>query len=88
MRGDDRPIFRRQHAMGAYILDFYCVRAKLCVEVDGYHHTEDEQIIRDIARDNWLKEQGIKTYRISAADVFADVDSAADGIILLALSRL
>ena len=28
--------FRRQHPEGRYILDFYCDRARLCVEVDGY----------------------------------------------------
>jgi len=33
------PVFRRQHAIGPYILDFYCVKAKLAVEVDGEHHT-------------------------------------------------
>ena len=32
------PVFRRQHAIGPYILDFYCVKAKLAVEVDGITH--------------------------------------------------
>ena len=32
--------FRRQHALGPYILDFYCAAAKLCVEVDGPAHEE------------------------------------------------
>ena len=27
--------WRKQHPVGPYVLDFYCARAKLCVEVDG-----------------------------------------------------
>ena len=27
--------FRRQHPIGPYILDFFCARASLAVEVDG-----------------------------------------------------
>jgi very-short-patch-repair endonuclease len=33
VRGPDRPVFRRQHPIGPYVLDFYCPAAKLCVEV-------------------------------------------------------
>ena len=29
--------FRRQHPVGPYVLDFFCARAGLCVEVDGEH---------------------------------------------------
>jgi imidazole glycerol-phosphate synthase subunit HisF len=34
--------FRRQHAYGSYILDFYCHRLKLVIEVDGSIHNEEE----------------------------------------------
>ncbi|MDB5426094.1 MAG: hypothetical protein JWR43_69, partial [Phenylobacterium sp.] len=50
----DQPVFRRQHPMGPYILDFYCPAAKLAVEVDGSTHWEDEQIAHDERRDAWL----------------------------------
>ena len=30
--------FRRQHAAGQYRLDFYCAKARLCIEVDGEAH--------------------------------------------------
>ena len=87
-RDKDAPIFRRQYALGSYILDFYCVRARLAVEVDGAHHYEDEEIESDARRDAWLAERGIEVYRIPAGDVFADADSAADGTIRVALERL
>jgi very-short-patch-repair endonuclease len=31
--------FRRQHPLGPYVLDFYCHRARLAVEIDGYFAT-------------------------------------------------
>ncbi len=88
-RQPDRPVFRRQHAVGPYILDFYCIRARLAVEVDGGQHNVDKVAeVRDARRDAWLAGESIETYRIPAAAVFADADGVADGVILLALERL
>lgn len=87
-RGDGAPIFRRQYAIGTYILDFYCIKAKLAVEVDGYFHGTDEGYARDAVRDAWLETQGIEVYRIPAADIFANADAAADGVILKASALL
>ena len=84
----DAPIFRRQYAIDRYILDFYCIRAKLAVEVDGEHHSRGDHAQRDAIRDAWLNDHDILVYRLPAADVFADPDACADGIILLALERL
>lgn len=55
--------FRRQHALGPYILDFYCASAKLCVEVDGPAHAERAE--HDARRDAWLAGQGVRTLRFS-----------------------
>ena len=32
--------FKRQYAIGAYIIDFYCFQAKLIIELDGSQHVE------------------------------------------------
>jgi Protein of unknown function (DUF559) len=34
--------FRRQHALGRYIADFICLKARLAIEVDGDTHGTDE----------------------------------------------
>lgn len=34
-RSDGGPVFRSQHPIGPYVLDFYCPQARLCIEVDG-----------------------------------------------------
>lgn len=76
--------FRRQHPAGPYILDFYCDSAKLCVEVDGEGHPW--RLERDMVRDQWLAEQGVKTVRVLARDVLSDLDAVVSYIVLQAPS--
>ena len=83
----DGLVFRRQHAIGPYIADFYCFRARLVVEIDGAMHSEEEALRRDAVRDAWMARHGLAVYRISAAEVYRDADAAADGVWLLALER-
>jgi very-short-patch-repair endonuclease len=59
--------FRREHPIGPFILDFYCAAAKLCVEVDGPVH--DEQQGYDDRRTQWLTEEGIRVLRFTLAEV-------------------
>src|SRR5947208_2097538 len=61
--------FRRQHPVGPYVLDFYCPSAGLAVEVDGAAHDIPDQAGRDLRRDAWLADQGIRVLRVLAADV-------------------
>ena len=49
--------FRRQHAVGPYIVDFFCAKAKLVIEIDGDVHANPEQAERDAERTQWLNEQ-------------------------------
>ena len=71
--------FRRQHPVSRYILDFYCVEARLAVEVDGAHHDLPDGIARDAVRDAWLAEQGIRVSRFPVSDVLDD--AALDGVL-------
>ncbi len=87
-RSEGDPVFRNQHPIGPYILDFYCATARLCVEVDGADHTRDDRIARDAVRDAYLAELGIHTCRIPAGDVLNDPDEMADGVFRLALDRI
>jgi very-short-patch-repair endonuclease len=74
--------FRRQHPAGPYVLDFYCDSAKLCVEVDGQSH--DFQARHDTRRDQWLLTQGVRTIRIAAQDVLANLEGVVQMIVLQA----
>jgi very-short-patch-repair endonuclease len=80
--------FRRQHASGRYVLDFYCSDARLSIEVDGKSHAHGSRPVSDATRDAWFREGGIETLRISAVDVLNDCSGVASAIVALAKSRL
>jgi very-short-patch-repair endonuclease len=63
--------FRKQHAAGPYVLDFYCDRARLCVEVDGSSH--ELTTVHDQARDRYLARWGIATLRVPAREVLTNL---------------
>lgn len=52
--------FRRQHAVGSFILDFFCAKAKLVIELDGAFHAD--RLEYDQARTDWLNQE--KRYRV------------------------
>jgi very-short-patch-repair endonuclease len=66
--------FRHQHSAGHYVLDFYCVAASLCVEVDGKAHEMGDNPQRDARRGAWLATQGIRTLRIPAEEILRDIE--------------
>jgi very-short-patch-repair endonuclease len=73
--------FRRQHPAGIYVLDFFCPRHRLAIEVDGEVHGRGDQPERVSVRDAWLKGEGIKVVRIPAADVLRDLEAVVCHII-------
>ena len=62
--------FRRQHGIGCYIVDFYCARLKLIVEIDGKTHAAPEQIQKDKIRTAYFHSNGYKIARYSNAEVY------------------
>lgn len=71
-RGTDGQRWRRQHPVGAYVLDFYCTEARLAVEVDGAAHDVAIRALRDERRDAWLREQAIEVLRFAATEILRD----------------
>lgn len=55
--------WRRQFSIGGYILDFYCPKAKLCVELDGASHFTPYGLESDAARTEYLNQLGIRVLR-------------------------
>jgi very-short-patch-repair endonuclease len=74
--------FRRQHPVGRCIVDFYCPAAKLVIEIDGESHSMGDRPSRDMARDGWLRKQGLRVLRFAAADVMKDRESVVTAIAL------
>ncbi len=53
--------FSRQYSVGPYILDFYCVKKRIAVELDGSQHLDNQDY--DKERDDYLLLNDIKVLR-------------------------
>ena len=72
--------FYRQKVIGNYIVDFYCPRAKLVIELDGGQHFMDEGIERDKERDRYLSSLGLKVLRFTDKEVINELSSVLEKI--------
>ncbi len=61
--------FLRQKVLGKYIVDFYCPKAKIVVELDGSQHYEPMGIAQDTERTLYLRQYDITVIRIPNNDV-------------------
>ena len=55
--------FQRQKPIGRYIVDFYCAKARLVIELDGSGHYEEAQELYDRKRTAYLQRMGLKEIR-------------------------
>jgi very-short-patch-repair endonuclease len=74
--------FRRQHPLGDYIVDFYCSRLRLAVEVDGGQHNLPRRRIADDRRSNWLRRKGVTVLRFWNNDILQNTEGVWDEIAL------
>src|SRR5687768_4768289 len=72
--------FRRQHPIANYIVDFFCIRAKLVVELDGGQHSDPTALEYDSRRTAALNELGIRVLRFWDHDMLRDCDSVLETI--------
>jgi very-short-patch-repair endonuclease len=56
--------FRRQAAIGPYIVDFVCFSPKLIFELDGPQHFDPDAIEHDVRRSTWLSSGGFQVIRV------------------------
>jgi very-short-patch-repair endonuclease len=73
--------FRRQHSIGQFIVDFYCAKARLVIEVDGPIHQYQEE--EDSIRQEYLESHGLKILRFSNGVVLNDVEEVIKQILAL-----
>ncbi len=59
----------RQKVIGEYIVDFYCDKYKVVIEIDGSQHYEDEVKEKDKQRDMFLMKLGIIVLRYTNLDI-------------------
>ena len=61
--------FSRQKVLGKYIVDFYCAKAKLVIELDGSQHYEADKSKTDAERTAFLDRYGLYVIRIPNHEV-------------------
>jgi very-short-patch-repair endonuclease len=72
--------FRRQHPIDRYILDFYCSKMKIAIEVDGGVHNTIEQKEYDETRTIRLNELGIQVLRIKNEEIEGSIITALEKV--------
>jgi very-short-patch-repair endonuclease len=66
--------FRRQQPMGPFVVDFYCSRARLVVELDGELHANEETRRNDEERTRRLEQTDCRVIRFWNGEVLNDLD--------------
>lgn len=74
--------FYRQRPLGKYIVDFYCPKKKIVIEVDGGQHYEEKGIKYDKKRTIFLEEiRKLKVIRFTNIDVLKNIEGVIDRIL-------
>jgi very-short-patch-repair endonuclease len=73
--------FRRQHPFGPYVLDFFCVKAQLVLELDGSVHDQPEQKDYDRERTEYLESHGLRVLRFRNEDVMDRLNEVVRKIV-------
>jgi len=72
--------FYRQKPIGEYIVDFFCPKAKLVVEVDGGQHFSGDTAESDKIRDEYLRSLGLKVLRFANNEVIKNIEGVIEKI--------
>jgi very-short-patch-repair endonuclease len=73
--------WKRQHPVDIFVVDFYCHKYKLAIEVDGEIHSNEEIREHDDGRTHDIEKLGIKILRFKNKEVFEDVESVRNRIV-------
>jgi len=72
--------FNRQKLLGKYIVDFYCKKLSLVIEIDGDSHYQEDVIVKDLILQNTLEALGLKFLRFEDLDVKKQMPFVIDTI--------
>jgi very-short-patch-repair endonuclease len=72
--------FLRQFSISSYVLDFYCPKLRLAIEIDGSTHIKDEEIEYDRNRQREIEQLGIQFLRFKNEEVLFDLSGVISKI--------
>jgi len=70
--------FRRQHAIGPYVVDFCAPSRKLIIELDGSQHLDQEEW--DLERTKYLEARGYRVIRFWNSNITNQIEVVLDVI--------
>ena len=79
--------FRRQCVFGNYIVDFYCAKAQLVVELDGSQHYTPEEVAKDEIRTRYLESLGLLVLRFPNNHIHQNLRGVCQAIDQAVYSR-
>ena len=80
--------FHRQYAIGRYIADFYCRKAKLVIELDGSQHFMKDRAAHDCQRTAFMKQFGILVLRFMNKEILTNLSGVCEYIDYVVKQRL
>lgn len=81
LRNPKKCQFYRQKPIGDYIVDFFCPKAKLVIEVDGSQHFSGEGVKYDSIRDEYLRSLDLRVLRFTNSEVVTNIDDVVENIL-------
>ena len=73
--------FRRQYSVGPYIVDFYCAKRRLAIEIDGDSHFQEGAKEYDEERQKYIEDCGISFLRFTNNDIYENLKEVLNTII-------
>ncbi|MBR5524203.1 MAG: DUF559 domain-containing protein [Clostridia bacterium] len=73
--------FHRQKVISSYIVDFYCAKAMLVIELDGTQHYEEKVQTKDTERDACLRSLGLTVLRYSNRQINQEFSRVSEDIL-------
>ena len=70
----------RQKPIGRFVVDFYCPKSKLVIELDGGQHYSEVIQAKDESRDRYMESVGLKVLRSSDTEVFENLRGVIEEI--------
>lgn len=72
--------FRRQHPLSNYVVDFYCHRLSLVIEVDGNVHADNTVQLQDQSKQESLESYDLNVLRFTNEEVIKNLDGVVESI--------
>lgn len=72
--------FRRQYGVGKYVVDFYCQKKRLAIELDGATHSTNAEQKHDAERQNYIENLNIKIIRFNNSDIYKNMNEVINKI--------